>query len=103
MVYKIFDKRSSGSIIFAMCVNKFAGNGVKSEVMPKQELAEELQKPIIRKFEKWKVYWSFIESIWDADLADMWLISKFNKRFRFLLCVNDVYSNNAWFVPLKDK
>ena len=47
MVYKIFDKRSSDSIIFAMCVNKFAGNGIKSEVMPKQELAEELQKPII--------------------------------------------------------
>ena len=33
----------------------------------------------------------------------MQLISKFNKRFRFLLCVIDVYSKYAWVVPLIDK
>ena len=33
----------------------------------------------------------------------MQLISKFNKRFRFLLCVIDVFSKYAWVVPLKDK
>ena len=33
----------------------------------------------------------------------MQLISKFNKRFRFLLCVIDIYSKYAWVVPLKDK
>ena len=33
----------------------------------------------------------------------MQLISKFNKRFKFLLCVIDIYSKNAWVVPLKDK
>ena len=38
-----------------------------------------------------------------ADLADMQLISKFNKVFRFLLCVIDIFSNYAWVVPLKDK
>ena len=48
--------------------------------MPNQELAEELHKPIIRKFEKIKVQSSFNDSIWSADLADMKLISKFNKR-----------------------
>ena len=31
------------------------------------------------------------------------LISKFNKGFRFLLCVVDVFSKYAWVVPLKDK
>ena len=31
------------------------------------------------------------------------LISKFNKGFRFLLCVFDIFSKYAWFVPLKDK
>ena len=30
-------------------------------------------------------------------------ISKFNKRFRFLLCVNDIFSKYAWVVPLKDR
>ena len=33
----------------------------------------------------------------------MELISKFNKGFRFLLCVNDIFSKYAWVVPLKDK
>ena len=38
-----------------------------------------------------------------ADLADMQLISMFNKGFRFLLCVPDIFSKYAWVVPLKDK
>ena len=44
-----------------------------------------------------------MNNIWAADLADMQLISKFNKEFRFLLCVIDIYSKYAWVVPLKDK
>ena len=31
------------------------------------------------------------------------MISKFNKEFRFLLCVIDIYSKYAWVIPLKDK
>ena len=58
--------------------------------MPTKELAEELQKPIIRKFEKRKVESYFIYNIWGADLAEMQLISKFNKGFTFLLCVLDI-------------
>ena len=38
-----------------------------------------------------------------ADLADMQLLTKFNKVFRFLLCVIDIFSKYAWVVPLKDK
>ena len=89
MVYEFFDKKSVGS-------------GIKS--MPQNEqLVEELHKLIIRKFEKRKVYSTFKGNIWDADLADMQLISKFNKGFRFLLCVVDIFSKDAWVVPLKDK
>ena len=33
----------------------------------------------------------------------MQLISNFNKGFRFLLCVIDIFSKYAWVVPLKDK
>ena len=33
----------------------------------------------------------------------MQLISKFNKEIRFILCVVNIYSKNAWVVPLKDK
>ena len=68
-----------------------------------QELAEELHKPVIKKFKKRRVHSTFIDNIWLADLADMQLISKFNKGFRFLLCVIDIYSKYAWVIPLKDK
>ena len=89
MDYKFFDKKTEGS-------------GIKS--MPQNEqLAEELHKRIIRKFKKRKVYSTFKDNIWSADLADMQLISKFNKGFRFLLCVIDIFSKYAWLVPLKDK
>ena len=68
-----------------------------------QELAEELHKPIIRKFKNRKVHSPFIDSIRRAYLTDMELISKFNKGFRFLLYVVDIFSKYAWVIPLKDK
>ena len=49
------------------------------------------------------MYSSFKDNIWGVDLADMQLLSKFNKGFRFLLCVIDIFSKYAWVVPLKDK
>ena len=70
MVYKFFDKKASGS-------------GIKNENMSSKELAEELHKPIIRRFKKRKVHSSFINNIWGADLADMQLRSKCNRVMGF--------------------
>ena len=63
-----------------------------------KKLAEELHKPVIGKFDKGKVHSPFIDNIWVADLADMQLISKFNKGFRCLLCVIDIFSKYAWAI-----
>ena len=60
--------------------------------MQNQQLIEELSKPIIRKCKTRKVYSSFKDNIWGADLAHMQLISKFNKGIRFLLSVIDMFS-----------
>ena len=90
MVYKFFDKKSKG-------------NSVNIEVKHNEQSTEELHKPIIRKFQKRKVYSGFKGNIWGADLADMQLISKYNKGFRFLLCVIDGFRKYTWVVPLKDK
>ena len=49
-----------------------------------KQLAKESHKPIIRTFEKRKVHSSFIDNTWGVDLADIQLISKFNKGFQFL-------------------
>ena len=90
MVYKFFDKKSTGS-------------SINMPLEFNEQLAKELHKPIIRKFRKRKVYSGFKDNIWGADLADMQLISKFDKGFRFLLCVIDIFSKYAWVDPLKDK
>ena len=94
MVYKFFDKKS-------------AGRGAKHVntklTLQNQRLAVELHKLIVRKFEKRKVHAGFKDNIWGADLADMQLLSKYNKGIRFLLCVIDIFSKYAWVVPLKDK
>ena len=90
MVYKAFDKKSTGS-------------GVNIPLEFNKQLAKELHKPIIIKFKERKVFSGFKDNIWRADLADMQLISKFNKGFRFLLCVINIFSKYAWVVPLKDK
>ena len=58
MVYRFFDKKTSGS-------------GIKNENISNKELAKELHKPIIRKFNKSKVQSPFIDIIWGTDLADM--------------------------------
>ena len=94
MVYKFFDKKSKGS----------GAKHVNTKLTPQnQQLAEELHKPIIKKFEKRKVHAAFKDNIWGADLADMQLLSRYNKGIRFLLCVIDIFSKYAWVVPLKDK
>ena len=50
-----------------------------------------------------KVYSSFKDNIWGIDLADMQLISKYNKGIRYFLCALDSFSKYAWVVALKDK
>ena len=49
------------------------------------------------------MYSSYKDNIWGVDLADMQLISKYNKGIRYLLCAIDLFSKYAWVVPLKDK
>ena len=75
----------------------------KELIKENQQLANELHKPIIRKFKKRKVYSSFKGNIWGVDLADMQLISKYNKGIRYLLCAIDLFSKYAFVVPMEDK
>ena len=87
MVYQFFDKKSKGS-------------GINE---PNYQLENELHKPIIRKFKKRKVYSSFKDNIWGADLADMQSLSKYNKEIKYLLCAIDVFSKYVWVIPRKNK
>ena len=81
MVYKFFNERTKRSRI------NLQANSLNNEI-----LAEELHKPIIKNFQRRKVYSSFKDNIWDVDLADM------QSR-----CVIDLFSRYAWVIPLKNK
>ena len=97
MVYKCFDKKSSGS-----GASKTSKANEMSEVS-NVKLADKLHKPVIKNFSKRKVYSSFKDNIWGFDLADMQLLSRQNKGIKYLLCVIDLFSKYAFVVPLKDK
>ena len=88
MVYKFFDKKSMGSGIARDC----------SSI-----LADELHKPVIKKFNKRKVYSQFKDNIWGVDLADTQSLSRKNKGIKYLLCAIDLFSKYAFVIPLKDK
>ena len=56
-------------------------NTIKSKSLEHSSsiLADELHKPVIKKFEKRKVYSQFKDNIWGVDLADMQSLSRKNK------------------------
>ena len=86
-VYKNIEKYNLGKQRKVLIVfdDMIAVSGIKNEIKQNEQLTEELHKPIIRKFKKRKVYFSFKDNIWCDDLADMQLISIYNKGIRFLL------------------
>ena len=93
MVYKFFDKKSTGS----------GFKKLKNTARNSSILADECHKLIIRNFNKRKVYSQFKDNIWGVDLADMQSLSRKNKGIKYLLCAIDLYSKYAFVIPLKDK
>ena len=103
MVYKFFDKNSTAepSSLERMDSGfKKLKNTTKSN---SSILADELHKPIIKKFDKRKVYSQFKDNIWGVDLADMQSLSRKNKGIKYFLCAIYLYSKYAFVIPLKDK
>ena len=45
------------------------------EASVNEELAQELDKPVIKKFKKRKIYGRFKDNTWAVDLAEMRLLS----------------------------
>ena len=77
MIYKFFDKKTG------------------SRVSKNEQLAEELHKPVIEKFQRRKVYQRFKDNIWAADLAEMGSLPSKNKNVQYLLCVIDFFTKYA--------
>ena len=99
MVYKLFDKKSTAKPTAEPSSLERMGSGIASSSI----LANELHKPVVKKFNKRKVYSQFKDNIWGEDLADMQSLSRKNKGIKYLLCAIDLYSKYAFVIPLKDK
>ena len=104
MVYNFFDKKSTAGPSSLERI----GSGIKKDTANSTArssliLADELHKPVIKKFKKRKVYSQFKDNIRGVDLADMQSLSRKNKGIKYLLCVIDLYSKYAFVIPLKDK
>ena len=57
------------SMVYKCLIKRLQVEPIKNKIMSNKELAEELHKPNIRKFEKRKVHSPFIDNIWGADLV----------------------------------
>ena len=92
MVYKFFDKKSTAEP--SALARTWSGfKKLKNTAKPSSSiLADELHKPIIRKFNKRKVYSQFKGNTWGVDLADMQSLSRKNKGIKYLLCAIDLFS-----------
>ena len=66
-------------------------------------LTKELFAPIVRKFDREKIITYHVDDIWSADLIDKSNISKYNKGYKFILTVIDIFSKYAWAIALKNK
>ena len=102
MVYKFFDKKATAEPSAKHVIGSGTTNSSSLE-RSSLILADELHKPVIKKFNKRKVYSQFKDNIWGVDLADMQSLSKKNKGIKYLLCAIDLYSKYAFVIPLKDK
>ena len=68
-----------------------------------EDLSEELNKPVINKFERKKVIVNHIDEIHSCDLVDMTKYSRINKGYKYIFTNIDIFSKFAWSFPLKTK
>ena len=85
MVYKFFDKKT------------------ELRVSLNEELAKELDKPLIKKkfLKKEKSHPRFKNNVWTPNLAEIGSLSSKNCGVKYLLFVIGVFTKYAWFKPLK--
>jgi hypothetical protein len=79
------------------------GSDQQKKVTWSDKLAEELHKPVVRRFRKRNVIVRGVDEILAADLVDMQAFAELNDGVKYLLCVTDIFSKYGWIVPLKSK
>ena len=92
---------SSPSNFYKHSDKKFTQKQIKDWLM--QQDTYTLHRPVRWHFRRRRIFTSGIDDLWQADLADLSSIAKYNDGNKFLLTCIDVFSKYAWAIPLKDK
>ena len=71
MVYKFLDSKVASLDKKTMSGKGNAKNSSLERTEKNKILAEELHKPVIKKFNKRKLYSQFKDNIWEVDVADI--------------------------------
>ena len=67
------------------------------------DLSNELNKPVVNKFERKKIIVNHIDEIHSCDLVDMQKYSRVNKGYKYIFTNIDIFSKYAWSFSLKTK
>ena len=68
-----------------------------------QQLPKEVFSPQITKFKRERIIPLYKDETWSVDLIDNSSLSKYNKIYKFILTVIDIFTKYAWAIPLKNK
>ena len=102
MLLKILNMINIKEVLLLRFINVFIKKPLVVVSLPLQTNKYFINQSL-ENFKKEEFIFHLKDNISGADLADMQLISIFNKGIRFLLCIIDIYSKYAWVAPLKDK
>ena len=84
-------------------VYRFIDKKTGLRVSVNEELAQELKKPVTKKFKRMKLCARFKHNISAVYLPEIWLLSSKNLGVKYLLCVIDVSTKYAQVKPSKDE
>ena len=68
-----------------------------------EDLSNELNKPVINKFERKKIIVNHTDEIHSCDLVDMTKYSRMNRGYKYIFTNIDIFSKYVWGFPLKTK
>ena len=96
-----FKERPWGTAMIRSIINTKQKFGMGDFTM--NDLFEELNKPVINKFERKKAIVNHIDEIHSCDLVDMVKYSRVNRGYKYIFTKIDIFSKFAWSFPLKTK
>ena len=96
-----YKQRPWGTFAIKQIINTKQKLGMGNFTM--EDLSNELNKPVINKFERKKFIVNHIDEIHSCDLVDMTKYSRMNKGYKYIFTNIDIFSKYAWSFPIKSK